>query len=99
MLWPIVEPAVGRTITRTEWGKRNKATARDLAIVGRSDDDLLRAHEHASKRLGSTVYSLHIVRDELARLDNPTTPREKPVGSVTEILRRREERDRARGEL
>lgn len=71
MFWPRVESAVGKTLTRTEWGKRNKRDALNFAAVARSDADLLAAHESASKRLGSCVYSLRVVADELLRGANP----------------------------
>jgi hypothetical protein len=73
LFWPIVQTTVGSTLTRDAWRKRNKADARNLANVGRSDADLIAAHERASKRIGGCVYSLKIVTDELLRIDHPVT--------------------------
>lgn len=103
VFWPIVQGAVGTTLTRTSWNKRNKLEAVNFAQVGRSDDDLIRAHAAASRRLGSCVYSLKVVADELLRESNPTSPRPRPIASkyqeVSDVQRKlaadREKREAA----
>ncbi len=77
LFWSRVHLAVGATLTQAEWRKRNKRHALNLAAVGRSDADLHEAHERASRRVGSCVYSLRIVADELLRIDNPVTANER----------------------
>ena len=80
--WPLVQPALssnGRaTMTKTAWLQRNKATALDLARCGVDLEDLVAAHTAASLRMGSVVYSLRIVQDQLARPATPVRHRSAP---------------------
>ena len=88
LFWPLVESAARHALTRDTWRKRFKADARNLAEVGRSDADLIAAHERASARLGACVYSLRVVTDELLRIDNPVTtngragPYDRPPANI-----------------
>ena len=73
-------------MTKDAWRKKSKAIALDFARLERTDDELLAAHASASKRIGSTAYSLAVVRDELVRLDNPragATAGDKRYGGLT----------------
>ena len=84
LLWPKVQTVVGRGMTRTQWGQRNKAAARDLAALGRTDDEILIAFASASERLGQAPYMLKIIQDELVKLALP--PRKKPGGTTDMTL-------------
>lgn len=68
-VWKVVQPVVGRTITRTEWGRSNKRIARDLASLNPplTDEVILAARDRATARIGEQVYSLTIIRDQLTR--------------------------------
>lgn len=59
------------TITKTEWGKRNKRTALDLATLKKTPEECLAAWQSASARLGSPVRMLNVVQDEMGRLAAP----------------------------
>lgn len=67
LLWPRVSVAVTSAMTKTEWGKRNKRAALDMARVGLDDGAILAAHERLCERRGEVVYTLAWVQDELAR--------------------------------
>lgn len=70
-IWPSVQPSVVGSMTKTEWGKRNKRFALDMAQAGVTPDRALAAHAAASQRIGETVRSLQIVQDQLARGTEP----------------------------
>ena len=66
-LWPRVEATVKRAMTRTEWGKRNKRAALDMARVGLSIPEIVAAHEQLCRDRGETIYTLSWVQDAIAR--------------------------------
>ena len=66
-LWITVQPIIGRAMTRTSWTARNKATALELARLGFTPDAVGEARRRISARMGSEVYSLRLVHDQLAR--------------------------------
>jgi hypothetical protein len=80
VFWPIVKSAVGPTLTKDTWKSQNKTMARNFAEVGRSDADLIVAHKKATERIGSCVYSLRLVADELLRVPgNGATRTSRPT--------------------
>lgn len=83
-IWPRIQPHV-HGMTRTEWGKRNKRYARDMALAGTPIDRVMAAHTAASQRLGAPVYSLRIVQDQLTRDATPLGS--GSVDPTAEVLR------------
>lgn len=68
----LAKTAFARTMTKTEWRKRNNAVALDLAKAGVTPEQCVAAWESAGTRLGSPARMLRIVQDELARNMLPT---------------------------
>jgi hypothetical protein len=74
-IWPRVEPHIGKMITLTAWRARNKGSALEMAQAGIPVADAIMAHESASKRMGTVVYTLRLVHDELVRAAIPAASR------------------------
>jgi hypothetical protein len=67
--------AVSATITKTEWGTRNKRIALDLARRDVSPEQCVVAWRSATERLGEPVRTMKLVQDELMRLAVPRVHR------------------------
>lgn len=69
-VWLLLEPHIGRAMTKTTWKQRNAKEALELANMHRALDEITAAWHSASERLGSPCRMLRIVQDELAKIDS-----------------------------
>ena len=90
-VWDLIgRTPFSRTITKTEWGRRNSRVALDLATNGVTADQCIAAYRAAEKRMGTPPRTLQIVQDQLGRmaLPQPVKPTDKPSGAQTTMYSR-----------
>jgi hypothetical protein len=65
-------------MTKTDWKRRNKRTALDLAKAGVSIERIIDAQREMSEKRGEIVWSLHFVQEHLAKGVKPENGRSRP---------------------
>lgn len=79
LVWARIKPTVGLSIGKTEWGKQNIRFARDLARLGRTDDEISAAIDSHNVKFG-IPRTVKAVQTELGYLDaGPAKPRQSPA--------------------
>lgn len=86
LIWTRIGATMGRSITKTQWGKQNRSVARDLARVGRTDGEIIAAFDsHVTKR--GLPLTVKAVQTELGYLDaGPAPARRFDAGTAVQTI-------------
>jgi len=82
-VWVVLEPSIGRSLTKTDWSKRNINAARSLVRLGLTPEAVVDGWRAASATFREPVRMLAKVQDHLAAVEARATRTAAPAAPLT----------------